>query len=132
LSWVIDGAFEYFKTNSLNPPESVRVKQDSYKKSQDTVAMFFQEDVIEEGEKGYSDTWVSSAQCNHRYLARCKANNVSKQKLSNTEFGKRLKAKLGREKAKDINWKRSNGTKYHLCLTQDDTRGLLSRSLLTF
>jgi phage/plasmid-associated DNA primase len=68
LSWVIDGAFEYFKTNSLNPPESVRVKQDSYKKSQDTVTVFFQENVIEEGEKSYSDTWVSSAQCYYYLL----------------------------------------------------------------
>jgi putative DNA primase/helicase len=121
LSWVIDGAAEYFR-NGLNPPESVKVNIDNYKKSQDTIAVFFQEDIIQEGEEGYKDTWTSAVQCYNRYLARCKVNNVSNQALSDTEFGKKLKLKLGGETAKGTNWKRNNGTKYRLCLTEEDSR----------
>jgi hypothetical protein len=109
----------------LNISESVKISP-----PQDTIAVFFQEDIIKEGDEGYKDTWVSGSQCYSRYTSRCKANNV--QPMSQKDFGIKMKLKVGGELSKGKNWKISNGVKYRLCLNSDDPRTPQNISTLVF
>lgn len=122
LKWIIEGALRYY-TIGLIIPESVKAKSDEYKSAQDTLKLFMDQDVILEDQEGYIDSWVNGSVLFDRYIKRCNNEQVPRSaRLKEKEFGVQMK------KLKEH--KKSNGIKYHICLTTEESGPI--GSLLSF
>jgi putative DNA primase/helicase len=130
LKWIIEGAYKYYN-GGLFIPDCVKVKSDEYKSAQDTLQLFIDTDLrkpeINENSTNEDkeeaarciETWVSGAALYQRYVTRCTVEKVPKSvMLSSKEFGIVMKEKYPN--------KRSNGIKYFVFLTQEETGSLLS------